>query len=41
VRVLEGNHVLDTPYRVRVEWHGSTAWLPANAPWLKLKFHRR
>jgi hypothetical protein len=41
VRVLEGNHVLDTPYRVRVEWHGSTAWLRDNAPWLKLKFRRR
>ena len=41
VRVLEGNHVLDTPYRVRVEWRGSTAWLRDDGPWLKLKFHRR
>lgn len=41
VRVLEGKHVLDTPYRVRVEWRGNFVWLRDNAPWLKLKFHRR
>jgi hypothetical protein len=41
VRVLEGSHVLDTPYRVRVEWHGSIAWLRDNGPWLKLMFRSR
>jgi hypothetical protein len=41
VRILEGHHVLDRPYRVRVEWRGSKVWLKDFGAWQKLKFHRR
>jgi hypothetical protein len=41
VRVLQGNHVVGKPYRVRVEWHGNKAWLPRKGEWLKLMFRPR
>jgi hypothetical protein len=41
VRVLQGNHVVGKPYRVRVEWHGNKAWLARSGEWLKLMFRRR
>jgi hypothetical protein len=41
LRVLQGDHVADRPYRVRVEWRGSKTWLKDYGAWQKLKFHRR
>jgi hypothetical protein len=36
--VLTGYHVVGDPYRLRAEWRGNTALLPAHGAWMLLRF---
>lgn len=38
IGVLQGDHIVGTPYRLRAEWHGNRAIAARNGAWVKLLF---
>lgn len=38
IGVLQGDHVVGRRYRLRAEWHGSTAVARSNGAWVRLEF---
>jgi hypothetical protein len=38
IGILQGRHIVGVPYRLRAEYHGTTAVARRNGAWLRLEF---